>query len=235
MFGKNEVTKPFRDPEGRLLVNELFYTIQGEGPDAGRPAIFLRLSKCNLRCHFCDTEFETGTPRTAQDVASSIKFIANNMNCKLLVITGGEPLLQNIAPIVHRTNLLGLDVSIETAGTTWWSMFDQLFEKPINKIIVSPKTPMIDRKILPYVRAWKYIVAEGSTADDDGLPIESTQIKGDAARVYRPTRHVAPIYVQPMDEQDPVRNQRNVEHAAQVCLRFGYRLSVQMHKLARVP
>lgn len=53
MFGKNEVTSPFPQSDGSLIVNSLFHTLQGEGPDAGLPSIFLRLSKCNLRCHFC--------------------------------------------------------------------------------------------------------------------------------------------------------------------------------------
>src|SRR5882672_9762748 len=53
MFGQNEVVKEDYDPQGKLWVREVFYTIQGEGPDAGTPAVFVRLAGCNLRCYFC--------------------------------------------------------------------------------------------------------------------------------------------------------------------------------------
>lgn len=238
MHGQNVVTNEFRDPEGRLLVNDLFYTIQGEGPDAGRTAVFLRLAKCNLRCYFCDTEFEKGYPRAYRDLASSILHITSKSKCHLVVITGGEPLLQNVVPLIRELNAHNVCVSIETAGTVWCDTFTKFAKgRAWNKIVVSPKTPKIAREIIPFVAAFKYIIKVGDIDERDGLPIGSTQIKGDATRVplYRPAYGTTPIYLQPMDEGDAERNQANAELAAQMCLRFGYRLSLQMHKAVGLP
>ncbi|HEY6020017.1 MAG TPA: 7-carboxy-7-deazaguanine synthase QueE, partial [Candidatus Paceibacterota bacterium] len=59
MFGQNPVS-PIRHDKESFLVKDIFYTIQGEGPYAGRPAVFVRLGGCNLRCAFCDTDFSNG-------------------------------------------------------------------------------------------------------------------------------------------------------------------------------
>jgi 7-carboxy-7-deazaguanine synthase len=60
MFGKNIVISQYIEPSGALKIVDLFYTIQGEGPYNGMPSVFVRLAGCNLRCYFCDTNFETG-------------------------------------------------------------------------------------------------------------------------------------------------------------------------------
>lgn len=238
MFGKNEVTSPFRDPKGNLLVNEVFYTLQGEGPDAGRPAVFVRLAKCNLRCYFCDTEFEQGTPMTVRELCYSVQRLTVDNGCRLVVITGGEPLLQNIAPLVAMLNANGIDVSVETAGTV---VYKELFYDWVvgerNKIICSPKTPMIAKRLIPLVDAWKYIVHEGGVSPSDGLPVLSTQRAGEPQMLFRPPKiGCAPIYVQPMDEPGhPDRNRANMLLARDIALKFGYRLSLQVHKIVEVP
>ena len=81
---------------------------------------------------------------------------------------------------------------------------------------------------------FKYIIRAGETAADDGLPERSAQIEGAAARVFRagPGRQV---FVQPCDEPDPVRAAANMREAARIAMRFGYRLSVQLHKIADIP
>ena len=96
MFGHNEVVgqKFFREhPEaraGKLLVTSIFHTLQGEGPHAGLPAVFVRLAKCQLRCHFCDTYFDSGDWMGVDEILRSSPVAA-----RLMVITGGEPTLQN--------------------------------------------------------------------------------------------------------------------------------------------
>lgn len=240
MFGKNEVTKPFRDAAGRLLVNEIFYTIQGEGPDAGCPAVFIRLSKCNLRCYFCDTEFESGKEMAVGDVIEIVRTLTKGNNCHLIVITGGEPLLQNVVPVIEHLNKNGYRVSVETAGTVWADEFKRVFAvRPahVNRIVCSPKTSGINQFIIPYIDAWKYVVSV-DTVGSDGLPIKSTQqVKGDLINhpIYRPLHHPSPIYVQPMDEQEPVRNAANVALCRDLAMRHGYRLSLQVHKIVGVP
>lgn len=242
MFGKNQVTNSFPDPEGSLMVNSLFYTIQGEGPDTGHPAIFLRLSRCNLRCHFCDTEFEKGEIWPAFRVINEIWKIAVRHSCPLVVITGGEPLLQNIVPVVYKLNELGVSVSVETAGTVWIECLDQFFaaDRSINNnlIVCSPKTPKLNGNLIPIIGAFKYIIQHMATATDDGLPDQDTQHEGKAQRLYRPdltTIPRPPIYVQPMDEGDRTINKANQELAAAIAMQYGYFLSMQIHKLVNLP
>lgn len=73
-------------------VNEIFYSLQGEGIHAGKPVVFVRFSGCNLKCSFCDTEHEKGRKYAAVEIYNEVRFIAPN--CKSVVFTGGEPLLQ---------------------------------------------------------------------------------------------------------------------------------------------
>lgn len=244
MYGRNEVHGQFASKQGTLKVNDIFYTLQGEGPDAGVPAVFLRLSKCNLRCFFCDTEFETGEFYEPRSLAEQIVRVAKPYNCRLVVITGGEPLLQNIIPLVDLLNRHGMRVSVETAGTVW---IDGLYERfdPVgsamssfgNLIVVSPKTPKINPKIEKVMAALKYIVDDTCLRSDDGLPVMSTQIKGKEDRVYRRDQGLAhiPIYVQPMDVENPVQKKNNIHAARDIALRYGYRLSLQTHKIVGLP
>ncbi len=236
MFGTNPVTSPFRDPE-HLSIVSLFPTLQGEGPDAGRPAIFLRLAKCNLRCWFCDTQFDTGHLHQQAELAEEIIRSAHWVHAKLLVITGGEPLLQDFIPLVVAVNKSGITAAIETAGTLYLDGLSILFrpDRSIagNIVVCSPKTPKLDPDLIPAVGAWKYIIKAGEVDPDDGLPMRSTQLPGEYAPVYRPQRnHPAPIYVQPMDEGDPEANAANLAEAVRASLKYGYRLSLQLHKIA---
>jgi 7-carboxy-7-deazaguanine synthase len=242
MFGKNAVAHKMQDKDGKLLINDVFYTFQGEGPDAGRPAVFVRLAKCNLRCHFCDTDFESGTLLTARDAFDRIAKILKPDVCDLVVITGGEPMLQNILPLVRRLNDICVSVAVETAGTIPIDGMSELFKPDRsysgNIIVVSPKTPKISPLVEMCAGAFKYIIRKGETSADDGLPMMSTQSEGEPATIARPLIFripPVPVYVQAMDEQDPVKTQANVEWAASIVLEHGYRLSVQTHKIAGVP
>jgi 7-carboxy-7-deazaguanine synthase len=98
-----------------LLINEIFYSIQGESTRAGLPCVFVRLTGCHLRCHYCDTEyaFREGTKRRVDDVAAA----ALAHECALVEITGGEPLLQpNVHALMRRLCDAGRTVLIETDG-----------------------------------------------------------------------------------------------------------------------
>lgn len=237
MYGKNESASPFNATGDILLVNEVFYTIQGEGPDAGRPAIFVRLSKCNLRCYFCDTEFESGVERDVLDLVTAISVIARANKCNLVVVTGGEPLLQNIVPLTLNLNNLGISVSVETAGTVFYeglkTVFDPMRAIAGNIIVCSPKTPRLAAGIEEVIGAYKYIIRHGHT--HAGLPVMSTQIPDLAAPPFRSMTPSVPVFVQPMDEGDADKNAWNMDEAVRSSMTYGYRLSVQMHKIARVP
>jgi organic radical activating enzyme len=73
-----------------LNVNEIFYSLQGEGGRTGQASIFIRLAKCNLACSFCDTDFERGVKMSLEEVFKEIE----KYNCKWIIWTGGEPALQ---------------------------------------------------------------------------------------------------------------------------------------------
>ena len=103
------------DPEA-LTVNELFHSIQGESSWAGLPCIFIRLSFCNLRCSWCDSEytFYEGQPSTVSAVLDHI----SQWPCKLVEVTGGEPLAQEgCLPLLTRLCDAGYTVLLETSGS----------------------------------------------------------------------------------------------------------------------
>jgi 7-carboxy-7-deazaguanine synthase len=98
-----------------LMINEIFYSIQGESTWAGLPCVFVRLTGCHLRCHYCDTEyaFHEGKRRGVDEVIAEVR----RHECKLVEVTGGEPLLQpNVHKLMSRLCDEGCTVLIETSG-----------------------------------------------------------------------------------------------------------------------
>ena len=99
-----------------LKVNEIYYSIQGESPHAGKPCIFIRLTYCNLRCTYCDTEhaFYDGKDMEIHEI---IKEIAK-WNCQLVEITGGEPLMQDMCiDLLQELVTKKYNVMLETSGS----------------------------------------------------------------------------------------------------------------------
>lgn len=98
-----------------LTINEIFYSIQGESSFTGKPCVFVRLTGCDLRCRWCDTEyaFTEGEPASVDDVLERVAAY----NCPLVEITGGEPLLQSeVYPLMRRLLDGGKTVLLETGG-----------------------------------------------------------------------------------------------------------------------
>lgn len=123
------------DRPAKILINEIFHSIQGEGSRAGVPFVFVRMSGCNLRCNYCDTAyaFKGGTLLTEAEVLSRIE----TFSCKDILLTGGEPLLQPAARALARTlSARGFRVSIETHGEV-----DISGVTPFARIIMDVKTP----------------------------------------------------------------------------------------------
>jgi len=139
MFGTNEIIgkKYFKDaPADSLFVTSMFFTLQGEGPYAGQPALFIRLAKCNLDCSFCDTFFDDGDWLTFDEIESKMHaaindhwnkqgketppWAANGLNNYpgvVLVMTGGEPLLQdNISEFMAQQLAHFKAVQVESNG-----------------------------------------------------------------------------------------------------------------------
>ena len=98
-----------------MVVNEIFYSVQGESTYAGRPCVFVRLTACDLRCSWCDTPyaFHEGTRRPVEDVLVDVE----RFNCPLVEVTGGEPLLQeDVYPLLQALIDRGKTVLLETGG-----------------------------------------------------------------------------------------------------------------------
>jgi 7-carboxy-7-deazaguanine synthase len=120
----------------RYLVNEIFYSLQGEGVRAGTANLFLRLARCNLACTVeshgfdCDTEFESGRPMELPEIVAELQALAPR--CGWVVLTGGEPALQADRELVDGLHAAGYRLAIETNGSR---------ELPagIDWITVSPK------------------------------------------------------------------------------------------------
>ncbi len=202
-------------------VKEIFYTLQGEGANAGTPAVFCRFAGCNLWsgreedrpaaiCRFCDTDF-VGTDgtgggkfRDAETLALAItEAFEGDSSRRFVVLTGGEPALQADAALVQALHAQGFRIAIETNGTV-------AVTEGIDWICVSPKA---------------------------GTAL--TQTSGHELKLVFPQAGLLPeevetlafdhFYLQPMDGPDQARN---TEAAVRYCLRNPlWRLSVQTHKV----
>lgn len=225
-----------RDSSPLLEVHHMFPTIQGEGPFAGYPAIFLRLYGCNLKCPFCDTDY---TSQCNPMLPATILEKARNMLYSkvqpyrldyLLVITGGEPFRQNLTPICDLFIAHGWKVQIETNGTLSPGV---TFPWEHVTVVCSPKTGRIHNDILAHA-AFKYVLEAGQIDPLDGLPLNTLGQHEQVAVAKPHSSAITRIYVQALDEQDAVKNAANLAAASESAMRYGYRLSVQTHKIANL-
>ncbi len=108
---------------------EIFHSVQGEGYHSGESSIFVRFGKCNLKCEWCDTEFNEFQILALEEIIENIE----KFDCKKIIFTGGEPALQNLEPLVNSLRPKGYKFAIETNGTI------ELQEGLIDWICVSPK------------------------------------------------------------------------------------------------
>jgi 7-carboxy-7-deazaguanine synthase (Cx14CxxC type) len=205
-------------------VKEIFYTLQGEGAQAGRAAVFCRFAGCNLWsgreadraqavCRFCDTDF-VGTDGAGggkfADAASLADAVAVQWpggGKPLVVCTGGEPLLQLDAPLIEALHARGFEIAVETNGT-------QPAPAGLDWICVSPKAD-----------------APLALTRGDELKLVFPQAEA------RPERFEALAFkhfiLQPMDGPE---RERNTQRALQYCLEHPqWRLGLQTHKLLNIP
>lgn len=218
MYGQNPI-RPAEAGNGTTLqVQEIFPTLQGEGPRAGQPAVFIRLGGCNLACDFCDTEFESFQPMALAAVVTEVTRL--RASAHLAVITGGEPLRQNIAPLCEALLAEGMIVQIETNGTLMRPLPEGV------EIVCSPKTTTghyapLRPDVLARATALKFIVSATHPLYHNVGEV------GQAA-------YGTPVYVQPMDEGER-KNAANTAHALALAQANGYILSLQLHKLLEIP
>ncbi|MGH7618028.1 MAG: 7-carboxy-7-deazaguanine synthase, partial [Gemmatimonadaceae bacterium] len=202
-------------------VREIFYTLQGEGANAGRAAVFCRFSGCNLWtgresdrasavCDFCDTEFvgvgpDGGKFATAEALADAIagRWPGSGREGRFVVCTGGEPLLQLDEAAVDALHALGFTVAVETNGT-------QKPPRGVDWLCVSPKARA--ELVLRHGNELKLVFPQTDLDPETltGLEFEH-------------------FFLQPMDGP---RLEENTQAALAYCLRHpGWRLSLQTHKV----
>lgn len=227
------IEKPVHeDGTGLLEVHSIFSTIQGEGPFAGCPAVFIRLAGCNLQCPLCDTDYTSW--RAHHDVAFIVESVrAIRGRATLVVITGGEPFRQPIRGLVDALLVDGYRVQIETNGT----LFRELdFAHRRLTIVCSPKTGTVHKRLLPYVSAFKYVATvRALTSSTDGLPTNALD-HPNGPILFRPdAHHPAEVFLQPVDEQDEELNRQNLDAVVEACREYGHRLCLQLHKIIQLP
>ncbi len=224
MFGKNKIMKPDIHSGDNLDVQEIFPTIQGEGPYAGHPAVFIRLGGCNLACNFCDTEFESYKNFSLTQILEQVQELAKNslgiITKKLIVITGGEPLRQPIEKLCRELVKLNFLVQIETNGTLYRELPAEI------KIICSPKSSngkyyQIRSDLLSRIDAFKFIISKNDKNYEDVAEVGQSKL-------------AIPVYVQPMDEYDDAKNRANLKYVTELCQNHGYILSMQTHKILQI-
>lgn len=224
-----------RQESGQLVIHSMFRTIQGEGPFAGHNALFIRLTGCNLQCPGCDTEYTSKSNEAAPKQIIETMAMFYEWDNGLVVITGGEPFRQNITPFVKLLLHSGYTVQIESNGVLYpGDLFP--WNHPRLTVVVSPKTGKINPNTAVRAHVYKYVLSWDSVAPD-GLPETALgHPLGRYSTVARPpVGWDGPIYVNPMDHQDPVENKRSHEAVVRSVMNFDYIMGVQIHKIVGLP
>lgn len=198
-----------------MRVNEIFYSLQGEGFNAGTPAVFIRFSGCNLQCPFCDTQHQEGKEMTEGDIIEEV----SRYKAQLVVVTGGEPALQLTESLVEMLHLLGKTVAVETNGTVE-------LPKNVDWITLSPKDMFLGEKAKPVL-----------TAADELKLVFSEDMCRDASQCVSRYAHikVAHRFLQPCDTGDAAKNAEITKKTIEFCKEHPeWRLSLQTHKLLNI-
>jgi organic radical activating enzyme len=210
-------------------VNEVFYTLQGEGAHSGIPAVFVRFSGCNLRCPWCDTDFADHTEMSAEEIVAALLDLYDTPNerRKMCVLTGGEPSLQADKPLIDALHSAGFYICIETNGT-------RPLPDGIDWITCSPK--MLTKGTVtsgPSALALKKVneVKVVFTGDYDP-EIWRTKLEAEHW-MLQPLRYNGELLMESgIDEWADDRNDNLDETVRYILSHPFWRLSVQIHKIA---
>lgn len=192
-------------------VNEIFYSLQGEGHHTGVPSVFVRFSGCNLRCPFCDTDHAAGTLMTDSEILDEIE----KYPAEWVILTGGEPSLWIDSDFVSMIKASGRKVAIETNGT-------RPLPENIDWITVSPKDAVCEGAGVVVKKASEIKVVE---TGQDLEPYFSLACR----------KAETQMYLQPCGVKDPEENAANCARTvARVLADPRWRLSLQTHKLLQI-
>ena len=211
-------------------VNEIFYTLQGEGAHSGIPAVFVRLSGCNLRCPWCDTEFADYREMSADEVVAEVcsLYDLQNPRRKMVVLTGGEPSLQVDKPLVDALHAAGFYICIETNGT-------HPLPEGIDWITCSPKETSLQHSAvsgqapLALKRVNEVKVVFTGTYDPE---VWRSQLEAEHW-MLQPLRFTGEWLIDhAVDEWEDDRNDNLDDTVRYILAHPFWRLSVQLHKIA---
>jgi organic radical activating enzyme len=235
--------------DGQLEVHSIFLTIQGEGPFCGTPCVFVRLAGCNLQCPACDTDYTSNRQLMGPyEVLARVNELwrAEKWRRGLVVVTGGEPFRQELSSLFDVLCSNGYHIQVESNGTLeptpgqlsatpnfgpTWRYNIRPHECEGVYIVCSPKTGKLNPRIVQLACALKYVVRYGKI-EADGLPSSALDHTGRPARP--PEGWDRPIYIQPLDSQNVLDNDLHTIEAVSSCLKHGYTLQLQIHKLIGV-
>ena len=194
----------------KYRVNEIFYSLQGEGHNTGRAAVFVRFAGCNLKCPFCDTAFTRYEELTTEEILEQIADVQPSSgsspltpdSSKFIVLTGGEPTLQVDEQFIDRLHEAGYEVAMESNGTS-------MPPRNLDWLTVSPKQNVVVKRC----NELKCIFDMQGEVSDFG-------IKADY------------YYLQPCDTGETARNHFIIGQCIDYIKRHPkWRLSLQTHKL----
>ena len=193
-------------------INEIFYSLQGEGFHAGTPAVFVRFSGCNLRCSFCDTQHQAGQMMSVQEIVEEVN---KYPLAPLVVLTGGEPSLfideTFVAELKQKT---GKKIAIETNGT-------QLLPNNLDWVTLSPKSAFeggdLEPCVLTYCDELKVIYLGQDLTQYDGIEANHR-------------------FLQPCFCEDETQRKANMKACVDAVMQNpGWRLSLQIHRVLNIP
>lgn len=191
-----------------MRVNESFVSLQGEGYFTGTPAFFLRFSGCNLKCPFCDTQHQTFTEMSEEEIVEE----ASRHKPRHIVITGGEPALQLTQSLVDKLHEAGFFIQVETNGTL-------PLPKGIDWVTCSPKGPLF---ALPFGECNELKLLY--MGKDFAITNHISPLLGEGSGVR--------LYLQPLDTGDEMRNRIILRDTIAYILEHPkWSLSLQTHKL----
>ena len=193
-------------------INEIFYSLQGEGFHTGTPAVFVRFSGCNLRCSFCDTKHQAGEMLSLQDIVNEVN---KYPIAPLLVLTGGEPsLFIDEAFVAELKQKTGKRIAIETNGT-------RPLPDNLDWVTFSPKTAFEGGSLEPCVL---------TTCDELKVVYLGQDLAqyDDIEAKYR--------FLQPCFVEDSEQRKANMQACVEAVKRHpNWRLSLQVHRVLDIP
>lgn len=185
-------------------INEIFYSLQGEGANTGTPSVFIRFAGCNLRCPFCDTDFADFNEQTIEDILDEISQYPSNF----VVLTGGEPSLQVDQTLIDALHDADYVVAIETNGT-------HVLPENIDWITCSPK------------EGSKIVLTE---ADEVKVVYTGQDVERYADEIEAESYYLQPCSI----EKGGIRTDNVEEVVAYCLANPHWALSLQTHKLINI-